>query len=120
MAPATSDDKDFICRTHYFGSQELMRLQVLADENDVEGVKWWGNEGNVWVSHANGGLSSPIHQMGGRPIGFRVWMGVGGLPNQPILMSVVYNTCNCPASTFIGNNTFSDMEIEAKKGLTQT
>ena len=35
-------------------------------------------------------------------------------------MSVVYNSCNCPASTFSGNNPFSDMDIEAVVGATQT
>ena len=58
--------------------------------------------------------------MGGRPIGFRVWLGDGGIDktviNQPLAMSVIYNTCNCPASTFIGNSTFKDTESEARKG----
>ena len=54
--------------------------------------------------------------MGGRPIGFRVWMGDGGRENQPLMMAVVYNSCNCPASTYIGNNPFLDMTIEAVIG----
>ena len=58
--------------------------------------------------------------MKGRPIGFRVWMGEGGKENQPILMAVVYNDCNCPASTYMGTNPFGDMDIIAAVGAAQT
>ena len=79
-----------------------MYLQVFADKNDVEGIEWTGRNGQKWVSRANGAISGPKQQMKGRPIGFRVWMGKGGAENQPLLMAVVYNSCNCPASTYIG------------------
>ena len=47
-------------------------------------------------------------------------MGEGGRPNQPLLIAVVYNSCNCPASTYIGDQPFLDMDIEAVIGPTQT
>ena len=34
-------------------------------------------------------------------------------------MSVVYNSCNCPASAFSGEQPFPDLEIEAVVGPTQ-
>ena len=97
-----------------------MFLQVFADDNDVEGVVWEGNQGTEWISRANGNIALPKEQMQGRPIGFRVWMGKGGKDNQPLLMAVVYNACNCPASTYLGNDPFPDLEIEAVFGATQT
>lgn len=100
--------------------EELMWLTIFADSNDAEGIIWEGHLGTEWISRANGNIGSPRLRMGGRPIGFRVWMGEGGMPNQPLLISVVYNDCNCPASTFMGNNPFLDMEIEAVVGPTQT
>ena len=41
--------------------------------------------------------------MGGRPIGFRVGEGRGGTGDndQPLQMEIIYNACNCPASTFM-------------------
>lgn len=96
--------------------EELMYLRIYSDSNDVEGIVWWGEQGTEWVSRANGNNDSPKEQMGGRPIGFRVWMGDGGRENQPLMMAVVYNSCNCPASTYIGNNPFLDMTIEAVIG----
>ena len=31
---------------------------------------------------------------------------------QPVAMKIIYNACNCPASTFIGNVAPSDMTIQ--------
>ena len=81
-------------------NEELMWLKIYADSNDAEGIIWWGHLGTEWISRANGELASPKEQMGGRPIGFRVWMGKGGRENQPLIISVVFNACNCPASFF--------------------
>ena len=58
----------------------------------------------------------------GRPIGFDTRMGDGGpiYPNdddsgpltpQPLAMKVIYNICNCPASTFTGDIAPRDMQI---------
>ena len=113
-------DPDTYCEAHDMSMEELMYLTIFADSNDAEGIVWEGNFGSTWVSRANGNVSSPREQMGGRPIGFRVWMGEGGMPNQPLLISVVFNSCNCPASTFIGNNPFLDMQIEAVVGAPKT
>ena len=99
-----------------------MYLTIYSDSNDVEGMIWEGNFGSTWTGRANGDNPSSKMKMLGRPIGFRVWKGNGGgnFNNQPILMSVVYNSCNCPASTFTGKNPFNDMTIEAVVGVTQT
>lgn len=113
-------DPDTFCETQDMSMEELMWLTIFADSNDAEGIIWEGHLGTEWISRANGNIGSPRLRMGGRPIGFRVWMGEGGMPNQPLLISVVYNDCNCPASTFMGNNPFLDMEIEAVVGPTQT
>ena len=62
-------------------NEELMYLRIYSDQNDVEGIVWWGDQGTKWELRANGDNDSPKERMGGRPIGFRVWMGKGGLPN---------------------------------------
>ena len=98
---------------------ELMFMTIYSDWNDVEGMIFEGNTGTEYIMRANGNTPSPKLQLAGRPIGFRVWMGRGGRDNQPLLMSVVYNACNCPASTFDGANPFDDMTIEAVHGATQ-
>ena len=99
-----------------------MYLTLFSDSNDIEGFLWEVNFGSAWMGKADGLDASPKMQMLGRPIGFRVWKGTGGgdLKNQPLLMSVVYNSCNCPASTFTGKNPFNDMTIESVVGVTQT
>ena len=58
-----------------------MRLTVYADWNDAEGIVWYGSEGTTWVSRANGQISFNDEFMLGRPIGFRVIMGDGGIEN---------------------------------------
>ena len=58
--------------------------------------------------------------MAGRPIGFGVYMGYGGTSNQPIQLSVMYNECNCPASTFMANNPPPNFTIEAVVGASQS
>ena len=102
-----------------------MYNRIFSDTNDVEGIIWWGNGGTQWDSRANGNLDSPIERMGGRPIGFRVWSGDHFdtsliPPIQPLQVSIVYNGCNCPASTYIGDTPIQDMTIEAIVGPTQT
>ena len=62
-------------------NEELMFVKIYADSNDAEGIVWWGHQGTEWVSRANGEASSDKEQLGGRPIGFRVWMGTGGMEN---------------------------------------
>ena len=97
-----------------------MFLTVFADSNDVEGLIFEDYATTQFVARANGELTSGRQQLGGRPICFRVTMGEGGRPNQPLVLSVVYNQCNCPASTFIGDQTPVDMTIEALVGAPQT
>ena len=74
------------------------------------------DDGNSW---------SPSQQMGGRPIGFDIRMGkglgwgfdygfdvfAGDYILQPVALRIVYNTCNCPVSSFIGAQSPSDMAI---------
>ena len=66
-----------------------MYLTIYSDSNDVEGMIWEGNFGSTWTGRANGDNTSSKMKMLGRPIGFRVWKGNGGVNNQPLLMSVV-------------------------------
>lgn len=72
-------DPDTVCETHDTSMEELMRLTVYADWNDAEGIVWWGSKGTKWVSRANGPLTFNDEYMLGRPIGFRVIMGDGGI-----------------------------------------
>lgn len=74
-------DPDTVCGTHDMSNEELMRLTFYADWNDAEGIVWYGNKGSVWVSRANGPITFNDEYMLGRPIGFRVKMGDGGMPN---------------------------------------
>ena len=112
-------DEDTFCDTFDMSMEELMYLIIYADSNDAEGMTWTGDKGTTWIARANGEAQSPNERMKGRPIGFRVWMGQGGKENQPLLISVVYNDCNCPASTFTGQEPFPDLGIEAVIGPTQ-
>ena len=91
------------------GDEELMEILLYSDNNDVEGMVWYGNKGSEWNTRANGENFSPLFRMSGRPIGFRVHIGdhfdTELVPQtQPLIMSIIYNGCNCPASTFIGDN----------------
>lgn len=74
-------DDDTFCMAHDMSMEELMYLIIYADSNDAEGITWIGSEGTEWISRANGNVPSPTEHMKGRPIGFRVWMGKGGLEN---------------------------------------
>ena len=66
----------------------------------------------------------------GRPIGFDIRMGTGGfndfsdplLPviEQPLALKIIYNECNCAASTFIGDNPPTDMAITIENSPTAT
>ena len=114
------DDRDTFCESHDMSKEELMWVTIYIDKNDVEGLLWEGDKGTEWLSHANGIGTPSREQMKGRPIGFRVWMGEGGMDNQPLTLSIIYNGCNCPASTFDGKANFKNMEIEAIVGQTQT
>lgn len=93
-----------------------MYFTVYFDENDAEGIVFEGYKGTEWSFRANGNISSPKERLGGRPIGFRVWQGLGGIPQQPLLIAIVYNACNCPASTYMLNAQPVDMTIQAVIG----
>jgi len=75
------DDDDTLCEAQDMSMEELMFLTIYADRNDAEGIVWEGDAGTIWTSRANGDVGSPREQMQGRPIGFRVWMGKGGMDN---------------------------------------
>ena len=91
--------------------EEIMYFTVYYDINDVEGLVFEGYEGTEWSYRANGQEASPKARLGGRPIGFRVWQGEGGISKQPLQVAIVYNACNCPASTFMLNAQPVDMQI---------
>lgn len=101
-------DPDTKCDTRDVSLEELMYFTIYSDRNDIEGIVFEGNKGTSWSLRANGALSERF-RMKGRPVGFRVWEGDFPKPNGPIKMSVVYNACNCPASTFEGI-AFEDLE----------
>ena len=83
--------------------EELMYFTVYSDINDAEGLVFESWLGTEYSYRANGDESSPRERLGGRPIGFRVVQGDGALPNQPLLIAIVYNACNCPASNYMSN-----------------
>jgi len=62
-------------------TEEIMYFTVYYDENDVEGIVLEGYKGTLYSFRANGLVKSPRERLGGRPIGFRVWMGKGGVDN---------------------------------------
>ena len=97
--------------------EEIMYFTVYFDLNDVEGIVFEGYEGTEFVYRANGEDPSPRERLGGRPIGFRAWQGDGGIDDQVLLISIVYNACNCPASEFIMTGNPSDMSIQAVVGV---
>ena len=80
---------------------------------------------------ANGDSYDKRHSMLGRPIGFDSRMGDGGpiYPNddeskpltpQPLALRIIYNGCNCPASTFTGDIIPRDMAIRVINNPTDT
>ena len=80
-----------------------MYATIYADSNDIEGWIFEGYLGTQYTFRANGDDPSDKFRMGGRPIGFYVNEGRGGTgtDDQPLQMQIVYNACNCPASSFI-------------------
>ena len=92
-------------------TSEIMYLTVYSDLNDIEGLIFEGYDTTKWTLRGNGLDFSPKFRMGGRPIGFRVWSGPGGVANQNIQLAIVYNSCNCPASTFMLDAKPTDMTI---------
>ena len=84
--------------------KDLMYFTVYYDTNDVEGIVLEDYLGTEYIGRANGPNFSPKERLGGRPIGFRVWQGKGGIDNQVLLLSITYNACNCPASYFMENS----------------
>ena len=58
-----------------------MWFTVFYDINDVEGILFEGHQGTEYSFRANGEEASPKLQMKGRPIGFRSWIGEGGIAN---------------------------------------
>ena len=70
----TSDD-DLFCETVYLNTEEIRYLQLYSDSNDVEGMIWTGHLGTVWEFVGDGNDKLPAEQMGGRPIGFKIYMG---------------------------------------------
>ena len=100
--------------------EEIMYFTVFSDINDVEGILLEGYEGTEWSFRANGEESSPKERLGGRPIGFRVWQGEGGISDQPLKLAIVYNSCNCPASMFMMNAPPISMSINAVNGSPET
>ena len=97
-------------------TEEIVYFTVYSDINDVEGIVFEGYDGTEWSFKANGNEASPKEKLLGRPIGFRAWIGDGGIPNQPLKVAIVYNGCNCPASYFIDSVAPADMTIEAVVG----
>ena len=62
-------------------TEEIMFLTVYSDINDSEGFVFEDYTGTEFEFRANGNEASPKERLGGRPIGFRVWMGQGGQEN---------------------------------------
>ena len=83
--------------------EELMYVSIYSDINDAEGIVFKSWLGTEYSYRANGEELSNEERLGGRPIGFRVLQGFGGVEDQPLLIGIVYNACNCPASNFMGN-----------------
>ena len=66
--------------------------------------------------------------MGGRPVGFDIRMGEGPawgatqysqIIDQPVALRIIFNTCNCPASTFIGDQGPSAITVNSISGGSQ-
>ena len=68
---------------------------------------------------ADGENSGSLATLSGRPIGFRATIGNGRSGNMPIRLNVVYNSCNCPASEFIGAFEATDLSIVSVIGSDQ-
>ena len=62
------------------------------------------------------GAGNVRFRMKGRPLGFGIYMGKGGTTNQPLKLSIFYNGCNCPASTFTTEQQPRDMTTRAVSG----
>ena len=90
------------------------------------------NDQNCWTKISANGLQYDVqHEMLGRPIGFDSRMGDGGpiypdddntnpLTPQPLALRIIYNTCNCPVSTFTGDQPPTDMEIRVVNSPSST
>lgn len=112
--------EDDVCGTHFF-PDELMFGQLYTDTNDIEGIVFWDLNNVEYKMRADGTSPSPKFQFSGRPIGFKVWEGKGGVVNSnnprswnvegPLEISFIYNSCNCPATTYKIDALPTDMDF---------
>lgn len=61
--------------------EELMFVSIYSDINDAEGIIFESWKGTEYAYRANGQELSDRARLGGRPIGFRVKLGLGGTDN---------------------------------------
>ena len=103
-------------------TEEVMYAEIFSDTNDIEGWIFTGYLGSIFTFRANGNDSSPTFRLGGPPIGFKVnegyAQGVAVYADDYCLqMAIVYNGCNCPASSFLDTTTApANMETTAVTG----
>ena len=55
--------------------EEIMYIEIYSDTNDIEGLVIYGDKGAVWTMRANGDREINKFRMGGRPLGFGIYMG---------------------------------------------
>ena len=114
-----NDVEGFAFRDYVQNQQTYCDALPIADATD-DPACWH-------TAKANGDAWDQSHRMGGRPVGFDLRMGTGpgwGTPQygqmvpQPVAMRIIYNACNCPASTFIGDQTPSNVVMQVGNSAT--
>ena len=77
-------------------------LAIFADEEDIEGLRFVYDDGTILDVRANHDVASPVQQLSGYPVGFRVTFGTNteDTANMPMSIQAYYNSCMCPVSVF--------------------
>ena len=91
-----------------------------AMENQADDPLCWYSIGNNYNNRVSDDWQG-ITDMPGRPIGFDIRMGVGEsfglathgqLVDMPVAFKLIFNSCNCPATSYMGTAAPSDITVK--------
>ena len=109
-------ERKSVCRlTNLVRQQWITRIEVFADDEDLEGLKFIYESGQSQEFRANYDIPGPGIHMKGHLLGFKALFGLSekDADDQPISIQVYQNTCMCPVSFFVKLNDLNNMEIVA-------
>lgn len=94
-------------------TQDLVAFTTFIDEEDIEGLRFYQEDGTELNYKANYPINGPIYQLAGRPVGFKASFGTNnkGSPSMVLAVQVIYNSCMCPLSVFLERTPPIDWDV---------